>query len=378
MPPFNVALANLTRDLRQYVRTRPIALQNMYLAQLLPPRRSTESEIKRGRFRIQTTPAPITAVDSPYAKVANIQMITFEGSTFKITAEAKLSEANQDQMHAQAQSAIVRAYQEGGSPDLVSVYQNFIGEVMEDGVMLSLDYGEEQARAITLAYGKMQVIDSNTGNAVDLVWDIPAEHKTNHTIASGEAYHLAGSKFWDDVALARDRLNVEPVGITDPTTWAAILNNPAHGIIADEPVQLGPQVWAYRIAQGAKTYKSDGSFEYNLSQRGLDYRRSGRIIVYGVKPDDATSPYLWPKGRVTYLRQTNRQTTLIDGQIVQGALGVTHIGPNTESGQQPERFGKIYIPEGAEWEVIAKGSQDMMTDIEEPRNLVLCRTEMPA
>lgn len=224
----------------------------------------------------------------------------------------------------------------------------------------------------------MQVIDSNTGNSVDLAWDVPAEHKVTHTTASGEAYHLAGSKFWDDVALAREKLNIEPVGMTDPTTWNAILSNPAHGIIADEPVQLGPQVWAYRIAQAARTYKSDGSFEYNLSQRGLDYRRSGRIIVYGVKPDDSTSPYLWPKGRLTFVRQTNRTTTLIDGQVVSGNIGVTHIGPNTEAGQQPERFSTIYIPQGAEYEIVAKGSEDLMPDIEEPRNLVLCKTELPA
>lgn len=377
MTPFNKALSELSRDLQQYVSTRPIAIKNFYLAQILPPRRSTLQEVQRGRFRILTTPAPITGVDSPYAKVAKIQSIEFQGHTFKIAAEAKLTEANQDQMHARAQSEIVRSFERGQRANLDKVYKNFIATIMEDGVLLSLDYGQERARAITLAYGKMQVLDSNTGLGTDLVWDIPSTHRVERTTAATDAYHLPGSKFWDDVQTARERLNVEPVAITDPTTWQAILNNPVHGIIAERPTQLGPQVWSYSISQAGKTQKSDGSWEFNLTQRGIDYRKSARIIVYGLKPDEENAPYIWPKGRITFLRRTNRETTLIDGQIVQGGLGVTHIGPNTESGQKSERFSKIYVPEGAEYEVIAKGSEDLMPDIEEAHNLFLVGTELP-
>lgn len=378
MNPFSAALASIQAGLRQYVATRPIALQDMYLARFLPPVASTEADVKAANFRITSGVAALTAADSPYAKVGGIKVAEFSANGFKISAEAKLSEANQDQMLARANATILRAARDGGVANEQAVYENFIARLMEDGVLLSLDYGEELYRAIGLAYGKIDVLDSNTGNKAEADYNVPATHKVSRTIAAGDAYHLAGSKFWDDVQAARERLNVEPVAITDPVTWQAILNNPVHGIIAAEPVRAAPNVWVYTITQAGKTYMSDGSYEFNLSQRGLDYRKSARVIVYGTKPDLDASTYLWPKGRVTFLRETNRRVELIDGQVVQGALGVTHILPNTEAGQRSTRFAKIYSPEGAEYEVIAKASQDMLPHVQEARNLYLIGTEMPA
>lgn len=374
MDPFSVALAAIQSGLRQYVASRPVALQDMYLARFLPPVRSTEAEVKAGNFRITTSPAPITAVDSPYAKVGGIKVQDLNASGFKITAEAKLSEADQDQMHARAQNEIVRAYSTGGTANVQGIYENFIARMMEDGVLLSLDYGEELYRAVALAYGKLDVLDANTGLTAQADFHVPDTHKVKRT--GGEAYNQSGSKFWDDVQTARERLNVEPVAITDPETWQAILNNPAHGILATEPTRVAPNVWVYTITQAGKTIKADGSTEWNMSQRGLDYRKSAKVIVYGVKPDLDASGYLWPKGRVTFLRETTRRVELIDGQVVQGALGVTHILPNTESGQVSTRFAKIYRPEGAEYEVIGKASQDMLPHVQEGRNLFLAGTEL--
>lgn len=378
MNPFALALAAIQAGLREYIATRPIALQDMYLARFLPPVRSSEAEVKAGGFRITTTPAPITAVDSPYAKVAGIKVSDFNGVGYKITAEAKLSEANQDQMHARAQAAIVRAYNDGTAANVQGVFENFIARVVEDGILLSLDYGEERDRAIALSTGKLTVLDGNTGLGTNIDYQVPATHKAARTIAAGDAYHLPGSKFWEDVQAARERLNVEPVGITDPVTWQAILNNPAHGILATEPTRVAPNVWVYNITQAGKTVKADGSTEWNMSQRGLDYRKSARMIVYGTKPDVDAGTYLWPKGKVSFLRETNRRTEIIDGQIVQGNLGVTHIMPNTESGQESRRYVNTYIPQGKEYEVIAKGSQDMLPHVQEPRNLFLASTELPA
>ena len=374
MEPFAAALAAIQSGLRQYVASRPVALQDMYLARFLPPVRSTEAEVKAGNFRITTSPAPITAVDSAYAKVGGIKVQDFNASGFKITAETKLSEANQDQMHARAQNEIVRAYNAGDSANVQSIFENFIARLMEDGVLLSLDYGEELYRALALAYGKLDVLDANTGLSTEADFKVPDTHKVKRS--GNEAYDKPGSRFWDDVQTARERLNVEPVALTDPETWQAILNNPAHGILATEPVRVAPNVWAYTISQAGKTIKADGSVEWNMTQRGLDYRKSARVIVYGVKPDLDAAGYLWPKGRVSFLRETVRRVELIDGQVVQGALGVTHILPNTESGQQSTRFAKLYRPEGAEYEVIGKASQDMLPHVQEARNLFLAGTEL--
>lgn len=376
MEPFNSAVAAIQAGLRQYVETRPIALQDMYLARFLPPVRGTEADIKTGGFRITASPAPLTAVDSPYAKIGGVKADSFSANGFKITAEAKLSESNQDQMHARANNAIVQAYNQGGSANVQGVYENFIARVFEDGVMLSLDYGEELFRAYALAYGKLDVLDANTGNKAEADYNIPDSHKVNRT--GNEAYDKPGSKFWDDVQAARERLNVEPVFITDPETWTAILNNSAHGILATAPRRVAPNVWVYDVSQMA-AMKRDASgvvTEWNPSQRGLDYRRTATAIVYGTKPDIDAVGYLWPKGRLTFLRETNRRTEIIDGQIVQGNLGNTWILPNTESGQASRRYSNIYIPQGKAYEVIAQGAQDMLPHIQEPRNVFLAGTEI--
>ncbi len=374
MNPFQVALARLTAGLNQYIATRPVALQNLYLANFLPPVSSTLAEIQTGSFRIITAPAALTAIDSPYAKVGELEAVEFTGRTFKITAEAKLNESLQDTMHARANAQLLRAAQGmAGGMNPQQVYENFISRVVEDGLMMSLDYGEEVFRAQALAYGKIMVKDSKTGNAVDLDFSVPDTHKVAR--AGTDAYDKAGSLFWTDVQAARDRLRVEPQGLTDPTTFAAIVNNPANGVIVRERVQVTPTVTRYTLTQAAKT--ADGT-TFNLGQTTLDVLKSVTLWVYAGKADAADAPYFWPTGRVTYLRQSTREIELIDGQIVRGALGVTHIGPNTEAGQASTRFSKIYVPEGAEYEVIGKAAEDIMPYIEEARNLYLAKTEIGA
>lgn len=379
MNPFTAAMNTVATSvaLAQYVSTRAVNLDRLYLARFLPPVRSTQAEIQGGSFRIITEPAALTAVDSPYAKVGEIQSVEFKGDTFKITAETKLNESQQDAMHARANAAILRAVQDGGVANTQSIFENFIARLNEDGIQLALDYGEEVYRAVALAYGKISVVDVNTGNAVSLDFGVPDGHKVSRTGA--EAYDKASSKWWGDVQTARERLGVEPVALTDPATWNAIFNNPANAMVmvsGAAPVRLGADVWAYRVTQAAMTRKANGDIDYNFGQSSNDYRKNATVIVYGAKVDKAGAPYFWPQGRVTFLRESARRVEIIDGQIVQGALGVTHIGPNTEAGQQSTRYTKIYVPEGAEFEVRAKGSEDIAPHIEEPRNLFLAKTEI--
>lgn len=373
MEPFAAAIARLTAGLQSYVATRQIALGNLFLARFLPPVASTEAEIKRGNFRIVTEPAALTAVDSPYAKVGKIRAVDFKGETFKITAESKLSEGDQDAMHARANAMIVQAYQQGGTASVQDVYENFISHVIEDGVSLSLDYGEEVFRAIALATGKVDVVDINTGNKVQIDYGVPATHKVARTLAAG-GYDTTGSKLWEDVDTARIRLGVEPTGITDPTSATKIRNQAANGIIVTERQVLSPTVTREVWVQAARN--ADGSF--NLGQKNLDVRLSVTMFIYGGKGDEESAAYFWPSGRLTFLRTTNRETELIDGQIVRGALGVTHIGPNTEEGQASRRHLNVYRPEGRRFEVIAQGAEDIVPDLQEVRNLFLAQTELTA
>lgn len=370
MEPFAAAIARITAGLNEYVATRRMALDTLFLARFLPPVPSTEAEIKRSSFRIVTEPAALTAVDSPYAKVGSIRAGTFNGETFKITAQSKLNESDQDAMHARANAQIVRAYRDGNIANVQSVYEDFISLVVEDGVSLALDYGEEVFRAIALATGKIDVVDANTGNTVQIDYKVPANHKVSRT--AGESYDQPGSQFWPDMDTARTRLGTEPTGITDPNTAAKIKGQAANGIIVLQREVLSPTVTREMWVQAAKN--ADGSF--NMGQRTLDVRMSVTMFVYGGKGDAENAPYFWPQGRVTFLRTSNREVELIDGQVVRGALGVTHIGPNTEEGQESRRHLEVYRPEGRRYEVIANGAEDIVPDIQEARNLFLAQTEL--
>lgn len=372
MEPFAAAIARITAGLNEYIATRQLALNTLFLARFLPPVPSTEAEIKRSNFRIVTEPAALTAVDSPYAKVGSVRAGTFNGETFKITAESKLSESDQDTMHARANAQIVRAYRDGNIPSVQNVYEDFITRVVDDGVSLSLDYGEEVFRAIALATGKIDVVDANTGNAVQIDYKVPSNHKVART--AGESYDQAGSKFWDDVDAARQRLQVEPVGITDPNTAAKIKNQAKNGIIVLDRQILSTTVTMETWVKAATNV--DGSF--NMGQRSLDVRLSVTIYIYGGKGDAENAPYFWPQGRLTFLRLSSREVQLIDGQVVRGALGVTHIGPNTEQGQESRRHIDVYRPQGRAYEVIAQGAEDIVPDIQEARNLFLAQTELTA
>ncbi len=373
MTPFQAALARVIAGLSTYIATRPVALDTLFLARFLPPVTSTTAEIQTGSFRIVTTPAPLTGVDSRFAKVADIKQVSFSGTTFKLSAEARLNEGMQDAMHARANATILRAAQglQGGQ-NAQQVYENFISRLVEDGLMLSLDYGEEIFRAIALAYGKINVTDSSTGNKVDVDFAVPSTHKVSRT--GTDAYDKSASKFWDDVQLARDRLRVEPTCIMNSTTFNAIAGNAANGAIPVERTQVTPSVTQYVLVQAAKN--ADGSF--NFGQRTLDVRKTVTVFVYAGKADAPDAPYFWPDGKTTFIRTTNREVELIDGQIVSGALGVTHIGPNTESGQQSTRFSQVYVPEGAPYEVVARAAEDVLPALDEARNVVLSTTEIGA
>ncbi|WP_407543785.1 hypothetical protein Q0M94_28295 (plasmid) [Deinococcus radiomollis] len=358
---FTDALARITNPaaLSEYIATRKYALDNLFLAQILPPVRSTLADIRYGYFRVVTTPAPITAVDSPYDPVASIQAVDFNGTTFKIAGKALLSEAQQDAMHARAQANFMNGL------NTQSVYEDFIMQLIEDGVSLSLDYGEEITRAAALATGKLNLTQGLNVHQAD--FGVPADYRYDRSTTAKGGYAGANSSFWNDVYAIRDKLFVEPEAITDPITATAILNNPVNKIVVLERLQISPTVVKYTLGRYAQVNGANSSLQDPEARARLT------LWVYANR-GDSTGPYFWPSGNVTFMRRDQRPTQLIDGQIVRGALGVTHIGPNTESGFQSTRFLKARVDDDRPFQVIALGAEDILPQIREPRNLVLVAT----
>ena len=359
---FATALSTVTNPaaLQTYIATRKIALENLFLAQILPPVRSTLADIRYGYFRVVTTPAPLTGVDSPYDAVGSIQAVDFNGSTFKIAGKAILSEANQDMMHSRANDSFLNGQTSQG------VFQDFIMSLIEDGVSMSLDYGEEVTRAAALATGKLNLVQGNINVQAD--FGVPADYRYDRSTTVKGGYAGASSTFWADVFAIRDKLFVEPEAITDPTTANAILNNPVNKVVVLARVQVSPTVVKLTLGRYAQV---NGA---NSSLQDPDSRANLTLWVYGNRGDSATAPYFWPTGNITFMRRDQRPVQLIDGQIVRGTLGVTHIGPNTESGLRSQRYLNVYTDEARPYQVIALGAEDILPQIREPRNLILVAT----
>lgn len=361
------ALAGFTPDaINEYISTRRVDLSRNFLARFLPPVTSSDADIRAGNIRIRAGIAGMTATDSPYAKVGSAKATEFKGSTIKLTAENMLTERDQDVLISRINTTVLN----GGNP--VSTVQQFISRFFEDVIQLSLDNGEEYLRAVALATGKIS--GRFGGVEVDVDYELPAAHKPAR-VTGANAYFGASSKFWDHVLLAQNTLmGGEPQFILNKLTWNAILNNPANGVLTLEKQELSPTLARFVIGE-ARKYENG---TYDLSAPSLDVRKRATLWVYSgyAENDDDTLTQFWPNEYMTALLPGSQSVTLIDGQVVQGALGVTHIGPNTESGMASRRYGNIYRPEGKAYQVIFQGAEDLLPHIREPRRIMIFQSAL--
>lgn len=365
------ALAAFTpEEVQKYIGTRAIQLQKFFLARFLPPTRSTDADIRDGNLRILAGVGGVTAPDSPYAKVAGAKVQSMEGSTIKLTGETTITERDQKVMSSRAVNALIRGDQQGA----VQAVQQYISRLFEDGLMLSLDHAQEQFRAIALATGE---IKGNFGGLeVNVDFGVEAKFRPPQRTA-GNGYGAANSKFWDDVELARTTLlGGEPQFITDPRTAQAIIGNPVNGILPISRTVVTDWLTVHVLTQGVK--QADGSFD--TSRRTLDVRKEVTLWVYSGYAEDTegTRVQFWPEGHMTALLSGSQRVDVIDGQVVEGALGVTHIGPTWELGGQSQRFGKIFRPEGAEYEVQLKAAENVLPHLRETRRAMFFKTSLPA
>ncbi|MCD0156018.1 major capsid protein [Deinococcus sp. 6GRE01] len=365
------ALASFTpEEVQRYISTRQVQLGKFFLARFLPPTYSSDADIRDGNLRILAGIAGVTAPDSPYAKVAGAKIQSVEGSLIKLTGETTVTERDQKVMSSRAVNALIAGNQQGA----VTAVQTYISRLFEDGVMLALDHAQEQLRAIALATG--QIKGNYGGIEIDVDFGVEAKFRPAKRTA-GSAYGGATSKFWDDVEYARTvLLGGEPQFITDPKTALTILGNSANGVLPIEREVVTDWLTRYTFTQGVKL--ADGS--YDTTRATLDVRKRVTIWAYGgyAEAADGTMVQFWPAGHMTAILPGSQRVDVIDGNVVEGALGVTHIGPNWEMGGQSARYGKILRPAGAEYEVQLKGAENVLPHLRETRRAVFFETSLPA
>lgn len=365
------ALASFTPEaIANYVSTRRVNLDKYFLARFLPPVVSTDADIRDGNIRIISGVAGITAPDSPYAKVGDARAEEFNGSTIKLTAEATLTERHQRVLISRVNTTILNR----GNP--TATITSFLANMMEDGVMLSMDNGAEVLRGLALATGEIR--GTFGGNVITVDYSVPEANRPAKRTA-GSAYGGANSKFWDDVEYARRILmGGEPQFITEPGLANAIINNPANGIVPTSRTVVNDWLTVYTLTQGIR--QADGS--YDTSRTTMDTRKNVTLWVYagyaenGPNPEDRV-PF-WPRGRMTAALPGTQRVDVVDGQVVQGALGVTHVGPTVEAGGASTRFAQMVRPELKSYEVTMQAVENLLPQLRESRRAVFFSSDVPA
>lgn len=338
-----------------FVSTRQIDTGRLFLANLLPPVASTTDQILSGSARIVTSRGKLTGLDSPYAKVGGVRVETNSNVAFKVTAQAELSETAQRSAFAAANAS---------NSDAI---RRVVGDFIESTGPLALDYAQESFRAKLLANGLVSAKDGNVKITYGV--SLPTEHVMDRSAGAG-AWGAAGSTFWADVVKAADLTGQQAAAqlIVNPVGWSLITGNAAHRVRVESVVAVNDVLTKYTITRASA----------DVTGSDIDARHRLTVWVYAGRDGDDSAEngvgeYFWPDDRASFVRTGNRQVTLIDGQVVQGALGVTHVAPNTELGMRPGRFVEVFRPQGKRFSLVTQATEFILPDIQEKRNLVIVK-----
>ena len=371
---FNIALKDLSPDsVFQLINTaRPSG--DYLFNTLLPERNMTSYYVEAGNMVIRTTAAGLSGESSPYPPGGAITASQFLEKSAKISLASTFEESALKQVQ-----EILRqtgANSSGSKQFLVDEALNWYQKVNIQG---HFDRAE-MLRARALIDGEIDWTFNDKHLSVD--YGVPSAFKPA-TRTGTSAYGGTASKFWEDhrKALKALRYNVRAI-IMHSDTWDVILSNSVNAI--QVATQHGNAFTVQRlITVGENTVVSSDNRDrltiitYDREYEELDPTDTSTTIRKSfVKP-----------GEILYVAN-NQSSGYIVGQgasrdpIAEAALGYHHIAPTVEGNGAPGRWGRIYVPESAQWAIrteSAENSLPVRTDVgaNECKTYTL-KTELPA
>lgn len=339
------------------------------LETLLPEVEKTTYHVDGGNIIIRSTMAGLVPMDSPFPPGGQVEVGSFLHKTGKIGNDVPV---NEETLRA-IQDLMLRLFAQGitGNERLLDEMLNFY-----DKVILQPHHDTmEWLRGQVLQFG---AIDWNYNNVrLNINYNIPAGNfMAESSIASGKAWHLPGSDFWEKMQALRRQLkgNTRAFLIT-PRTADIIRYNPAHNIVAIE-------------GEGTITFRKLVNNGANFSQDANDtikfviYDKEGEII----NPVDPTSTIIVPflsDGRVVAVgNNTFRGYRVGEGSTpnpdADKAIGYTHIAPTVEGGSRPGRWGRMYVPQDSPWMFKGQGVTNGLPVLLAPEKVGGASTELAA
>jgi hypothetical protein len=349
---FTEALEKLGRNAAFRIINEARPATDYLFETLLPEQTKTSYYVESGFMLIRATMAGLTAMDSPYAPGGVIEASTFLEQSAKLGSHNKLTEKALREMQEILQR---RGLQGEARTDFISGEAlNFMEKVVVQGHMDTAEWLRARALydgAIDWTFNKLEL-------KVD--YGVPSAHIFAKRTGN-DAYIGSTSKFWTDhyEALRLLRYNVRAI-IVHTDLMLKMINQDANKF--EVTAQTGNQITVRR-------FRTRG----NIDVVSGDTRDTVTFIMYDLEgevldPTDTSKTIKIPFAAVDKLLYVgnNRRSGYRVGEgstpdpVRDMALGYTHIAPTVEGGGTPGRWGKMFTPEMAAYELHAQGVSNLL------------------
>lgn len=340
---------------------------------LLPERLRPTYTVEAGSMKIKTTMAGMVGMDSAYPPAGAIEVSSFYEQTAKFAVNVPLAERTLREI--QEWARLMDQSSSQARAQLAETALNFYSAVV---LQSHLDRAE-WIRGQVLTTGAI----SWTFNGITLNVDygIPSANKlTERTVGNGDAYHLAGSKFWDDVWSARQilRESARIVAVAHPDTVNAIISNDDNSLLVAGENGGIFTLQRYKNLAGNTVNSPDARDRIQIVQ----YGNGGEILDLANGNTGATKavPFC-PPGKIVFVGSGVNRGFVFDPMSRRDPdndleLGYYHVAPTVEGNNQPGRWGRVYTPEGAQYKLIGEAVENSLPVIENADRLVIATTEM--
>lgn len=345
------------------------------LTDFLPEMTKPTYDVGTGTITIRPTMAGLVGTDSPYPSGGAMEVSTFMQRTAKMAISIPMNEETIREIQEWQKSALA-AGTAISARELVNQVLNFYRGV----ILQALWDRDEWLRGKALAYGR---INWRFGDVTLLIdYGVPDKNRlTERTEGNGDAYHMPGSKFWDDVHQAQSLLAFAQswVGVAHTDTIRSIIYNSANNILVQSDENGIFRLRRWTTVMGQPRLSDDARDTVTL----IGYGQGGEIIdpTQGLDGNTTVAPF-FDKGKLTWIGQGSERgyrftTGARPDPASAFALGYVHLGPTVEANGQPGRWGRLRTPENAPWMLIGEAAENSLPVITNPKRMVIGTTDMP-
>lgn len=345
---FTEALDSLGRNAGFRIMNEARPSTDYLLETLLPETQKSDYFVESGYMLIRSIMAGLVGTSSPYPPGSVMEASTFLEKSAKIANKVTLEEEPLREI----QRILMQRGLAGDArvKFLAEEALNLMEKVIVQGHMDTFEWLRSQA----LFFGRIDWTFNNKNLLVD--YGVPSTYFGAHRTGN-DRYNAenAANKFWADhyAALKALYYNVRAI-IAHTDTILQIINTD----------QLKLDVSQNGNVFNLRRYRTRGNGEV-LSN---DSRDALQIIAYDLEgevidPTDTSKtirvPFS-PAGRILYVANNRRSGYRVgEGStpdpVRDMALGYTHIAPTVEGNGAMGRWGRMYVPEDAQWSVRAEG-----------------------